>query len=745
PAGKYHLYGEHFEDDYYKEIDENNEFEIIPIVDVAIDIGSSRVNVDFNKTVKFTIKVKNNGPNNATGVNVSAIIPEGLVYLSSVPSIGTYNPDDGTWDIGNLDVGENQTLVINVQTNKTGLIDYPVNVSSIEEDSNLTNNIDNKTIRVLMADLAITVNASDEIVNPGDIVNWTITVVNNGPNNASKVLVLLDYSDEELIYLNSSNATFNQTENKWEIPSLLVGDEISIEISTKVNSSDKPLILKANVSSDTYDPIESNNYDSDSVDALPICDLITKVSVSENPVNKDDLVDWTIVVSNDGPDDAADVILSLSDLESLDLIVLNASDDSFDLDDYEWIIGNLDSGGNVSLIITTRVNKSDDTITVTANVETSTLESDYENNIDNESVLINPICDLIIDIEASNETVGYGDIVDWIIVVSNDGPDDASNVSVSLSDLESLGLIILNSSDDSFDLNNYEWLIGDLGSGDSVSLNISTKANRSNENVTVLADVETSTYESDKENNHDNDTLEILPICDISVTKIADKNPVYLDDVVNWIINVTNNGPDKASEVIVNGSFPESLEFIIYELTKGELESITDDDGNVVELIWKVGDLESNESALLVISSKALEEGEVVNSVSANSSTIDMNQSNNFDSAIVDVISNESGEDNPDNPDGPEVPENPDNPDNPENDLDEDYYDEFPWDDYFPDDLFKNNDDKALDRNSDSKSDGNHIKSPKKQIDISKKRTGNPFALVILSMLALFSLATRKN
>ena len=157
--GKYHLYAEHFEDDYYKEIDETNEFEIIPIVDVAIDIGSSRVNVDFNKTVKFTIKVKNNGPNNATGVNVSAIIPDGLVYLSSVPSIGTFSPENGIWDIGNLDVGENQTLVINVQTNKTGLIDYPVNVSSIEEDSNLTNNLDNKTIRVLMADLAITCKA----------------------------------------------------------------------------------------------------------------------------------------------------------------------------------------------------------------------------------------------------------------------------------------------------------------------------------------------------------------------------------------------------------------------------------------------------------------------------------------------------------------------------------------------------------------------------------------------------------
>ena len=744
--GKYHLYAEHFEDDYYKEIDETNEFEVIPIVDVAIDIGSSRVNVDFNKTVKFTIKVKNNGPNNATGVNVSAIIPEGLVYFSSVSSIGTYNPDDGIWDIGNLGVGENQTLAINVQTNKTGLIDYPVNVSSIEEDSNLTNNLDNKTIRVLMADLAITVNASEEIVNPGDVVNWTITVVNNGPNNASKVVVLLDYPDEELIYLNSSNDTFNQTENKLEIPNLLVGDEISFVISTKVNSSDKPLVLNANVSEDTYDPIESNNHDSDSVDALPICDLITKVSVSESPVNKDDVVEWIVVVSNDGPDDAVNVTLSLSDLESLALIVLNASDDSFDLEDYEWIIGDLESGENVSLIITTRVNKSDEAITVTADVETSTLESDYENNIDNDLLIINPVCDLIINIDASNDTVNYGDVVEWIVVVSNDGPNDASNVSVSLSDLESLGLIVLNSSNDSFDLENYEWIIGDLESGDEISLNIITKANKSNENIIVLADVETSTYEPNKENNHDNDTLEILPICDISVTKIADKNPVYVDEVVNWIINVTNNGPDKASEVIVNGSFPESLEFVIYELTKGDLETVTDD-GNIVELIWEVGDLESSEAALLVISSKALEEGTVVNSVSANSFTLDRNQSNNFDSASVDVILNESDDDNPDGPENPDNPDDvkPEGTDDPESDPKEgEDYDEFPWDDYFPDDLF-GNDDKGLDKNLDSKSNGNHVKNSKKPIDIHKKKTGHPLALAILSIFALFSLAIRKN
>ncbi len=624
-SGKYHVYAEHYEDDYYTEIDETNEFEIIPIVDVAIDIASSRVNVDYNKTVKFTVKVKNNGPNDASEVNVNAIIPEGLIYISSTPSAGIYYPENGTWYIGDLENGDNQTLIINVQTNQTGLIDYPVNVSSLEDDCNMTNNHDNKTIRVLMADLAITVNAAEDIVSFGDTLNWTITVKNNGPNDASKVIVLLDYSDLDLIYLDSSNSSFNQS-NKWEIPSLLVGDEIQLVISTKVNASDKPMILNGNVSSDTFDLIESNNFDSDSANALPLCDLITKVSVSDNPANKDDIVDWIIVVSNDGPDVACDVVLSLSDLESLGLIPLNSSDESFDMDSFEWIVG-------------------------------------------------------------------------------------------------------------------------DLGPNDSVSLVITTKVNKTNENITVNADVETSTLELNKENNHDNDSLEILPLCDITVSILPDNELVHVDETVNWIINVSNNGPDKASDVNLSNIFPEGLEFILYDLTKGELENTTDDDGNIVGLIWKIGDLDNNESAILVISTKTLEEGTVLNNVSADSSTKDINQSNNFGSASIDVIPlDEIPDDNSTDPDGPG--ENPDDSEDKDeiskDDSDDGFYDDFPWYDYFLDDDNGNDIDKGLEKKSDSNSKKNPADNSRKPIDIHKQKTGNPLVLLLLSLFALFSINHRK-
>ena len=490
-TGKYLIYAKHFEDDYYKGIDEDNQFEIIPIVDLSVNIGSSRVNIDFNKTVKYTIKVSNNGPNNASGVNLSAVLPEGLVYLSATPSIGNYNPEDGIWIIGNLSIGENQTLIINALTNQTGLIDFPVNVSSIEEDSNLSNNFKNKTIKVLSADLTIDIEALQDVVDYGDILNWTVTIRNEGPDDASKLIVSFGELEDDLIYLNCSNVDFNTSSLKLDIPSLSVGEEISFVISTKINSSNKEIILPTNVTAETYDPDESNNFDWDSVTVSPLCDLL--------------------------------------------------------------------------------------------------------------------------------------------------------------------------------------------------------------------------------------------------ITIIPDKDPTAVGETVNWIINVTNIGPDNASDVNVFNSIPEGLEYVIHESSKGEVVNTADDDGNIVDLTWKVGDLENKESAFLIISTKTLEEGIVLNNVTADSSTKDINESNNFDSSKIEV-----------------VPLNDDSDDGQNNDSDDsqdDFDDDYPLDDYnfFDDGRNNSGDDLENDHPSKNKSLSSPVKKISSPINISSKKTGNPLILAILSLLTLFLVKVRKN
>ena len=754
-TGNYIVYAKHFEDDYYKEIDGNNEFEIIPIVDLAINISSSRVNIDFNKTVKYTVKVDNYGPNNATGTIVNAVIPEGLIYVSSSPSVGTYDVETGVWTIGDLNIGDNQTLIINAITNRTGIIDFPVNISSDEEDSNEKNNFNNKSIRVLMADLSINVQASGEEFKYGDLVDWIIIVKNNGPNNASKILVSLSPSEDDLIYLNSSDPAYDSDSSIWQLPSLLVDEEKTLVITSKVNCSNKTISLFGNVSSDTFDPILSNNFDNDSVNVLPLCDLIIKVNMSDDLADYGDIVDLLVVVSNDGPDGASDVSVSLSDLSDLGLDVLEVSDDSFDKDNYEWVIGNLENGESVSLIVPVEIKSSNKTIQVEGIVNTSTFELNKENNRDSDDLSIGPLCDLMIDISISNSTVNNGDIVDLLVVVSNDGPDGASDVSVSLSDLSDLGLDVLDG-DDSFNVNGSEWIIGDLDSGESVSLSLTVKTNKSNENLTVTSEVDTSTFEVNKENNLDNDSLRVLPSCDLTITIYPDNAVVNVGENVDWIINVTNKGPDKASDVNVFNSLPEGLEYILSQSSKGEIENFTNEDGAIIDLIWKVGDLANNESAYLVISTEALYEGLIINNASVNSSTFDLNESNNFDSSELKVIVDDNSNQTDSNPDDEsngtdsnfEDESNEENDDgngdseNNGNDSNENLDDEFPIFDYLLDDDGHNSDnyDSKLD-----KSKGYAKNLSKKPVVFSNKKTGNPLIIVVLSIFALFTIPFRKN
>ncbi len=63
-------------------------------------------------TVTFEIKVRNNGREDATGVTVDDQLPDGLTYVSSAASQGSYNPGTGVWTVGNLARQAMATLTI---------------------------------------------------------------------------------------------------------------------------------------------------------------------------------------------------------------------------------------------------------------------------------------------------------------------------------------------------------------------------------------------------------------------------------------------------------------------------------------------------------------------------------------------------------------------------------------------------------------------------------------------------------
>jgi len=83
--------------------------------DVKIEKTTNNATPKNGDIVTYTIKVTNNGPDEAKGVQASDLLPSGLTYVSSNPSRGAYDATTGLWNIGNLANNESVTLTISVK------------------------------------------------------------------------------------------------------------------------------------------------------------------------------------------------------------------------------------------------------------------------------------------------------------------------------------------------------------------------------------------------------------------------------------------------------------------------------------------------------------------------------------------------------------------------------------------------------------------------------------------------------
>ncbi|MEL6526203.1 MAG: DUF11 domain-containing protein, partial [Chloroflexota bacterium] len=79
--------------------------------DLAIEKSVNNPTPNVGETIVYTIVARNLGPNDATGVVVSDILPSGLMYLSD-DSSGSYDPVSGDWTINDLASGARQVLNI---------------------------------------------------------------------------------------------------------------------------------------------------------------------------------------------------------------------------------------------------------------------------------------------------------------------------------------------------------------------------------------------------------------------------------------------------------------------------------------------------------------------------------------------------------------------------------------------------------------------------------------------------------
>ena len=611
-VGTYTVTAKHFEDNYYKAIINQTSFVVRPKVDNAVIKNSNYETYNYHDQVVWTINVVNNGPNDATGVKVNDVLPEGLVYQSYSASVGNYV--NGVWNIGNLTKGASATLKITTLINGTGDIINTANVVSNEFDWNTDNNKDSQKVTIpKAADLSVTKQSNVTSANLGDLVKWTLTVKNNGPDVDTNVVVS-DVLPEGLIF-NSSNG--NYADGEWSVGTLNAGQSRSLEIIALVNTTGS-IVNTATVSGKEYDYNLANNKASKTINVAKAADLKISKNVNNTAPNFGSLVKWTLTVSNMGPDAASGV--NVSDVLPEGLIYQSSSASAGSYVDGKWSVGSLANGASATLDIVCRVNKTG-SIKNVASVTGNEFDINKKNNVDEKSINVPDAADLAIAKKSNISNPNYGDLIKWILTVRNNGPDTATNVVVS--DVLPEGLILKSSNGSYVD---GEWSVGTLNVGKSMSLEIIALVNVTGFIVNT-ATVTGNEYDYNSSNNKASKTINVSKAADLSINKVVNvSNPNY-GDLIKWTLTVRNNGPDAASGVNVSDVLPAGL---IYHSSYAT-------DGSYVNGKWSVGSLANGASATLDIVCRINKTGLIKNVASVTGNEYDINKSNNWAESFVNV------------------------------------------------------------------------------------------------------------
>ncbi|HVT58124.1 MAG TPA: S8 family serine peptidase [Thermoanaerobaculia bacterium] len=204
------------------------------------------------------------------------------------------------------------------------------------------------------ADLAVTKSAAPPSPSVGQNVVFTIAVTNNGPNDATCVVVN-DVLDPRLTYVSDDSlGAYNIASGDWTVGVLANGASATLHITATVTTSD-PIPNLAQVSAcSPLDPVPGNNQSQVIVSAPRSADLALANVASAAAVQGGLPVTFTLTVRNLGADPAFNVKMSetFPAFPTMQASSFTASAGVFNPATGLWSLASLAAGASETLSIT---------------------------------------------------------------------------------------------------------------------------------------------------------------------------------------------------------------------------------------------------------------------------------------------------------------------------------------------------------------------------------------------------------
>jgi uncharacterized repeat protein (TIGR01451 family) len=534
-------------------------------IDVLVTKTVDNPSPGTGTTVTFTITASNNGPQTATSVEVADALPAGLNYSAHTASAGSYNPGSGLWTVGTLANGASETLTLSavVASGFVGsTLTNTASISAAEIEGVTGNNSASASVTVREVDLSISQTVDNPAPAVGETVAFTLTLTNNGPENAQNVFVD-DLLPAGLAFVSSapSAGTYSAGPGVWAVGDLVVGQTVILVITASVEPAALGTTITNTATIDTaqFDPNPANNSASAAITVG--ADLaVTKTVDAPNPI-PGQTVTFTVGVSSAGPSSAAVTVTDLLPA-GLTFSTSAATQGTYDAITGLWAVGTLNPGGSATLTITAVVTGAvGDVITNTATASSPEGDANPGDNSASAVVTVTaPSADLVVSVTLLNsQPPTVGEVVNYRVTVANNGPNAAT--AVSFTDLipTELTYVSATTATGLYDSGTDTWTIGTLNPGAPIDLVLAATANPGTQGVTINHPITVSATSSDPNPGDNTGNLVVtIQSADLQLSLAVLTPIVYQYEPFEYVYTLTNLGPHDAQTLSVGAPLPLS-------------------------------------------------------------------------------------------------------------------------------------------------------------------------------------------
>lgn len=487
-----------------------------------------------------------------------------------------------------------------------------------------------------IADLELTKKADKSQITVGGTVTFTVTLSNKGPANGTGIVVTDKIPAAiTLTDATTSTGTYDKNTGVWTVGSVVSGGQATLTATGTTTQTGNITNIAEVTAAGQPDPDSSpNNHNPNEDDQASVtiqvtpqqgaeADLEITKTANRTQVGVGDQIIFTISLFNRGPATATNIQVRDIIPAAVSLTNVKVSAGTYSAASGIWKLNHLFKGAHATATFTGNTIKDgifENTAEVVASDQKDTDSSPGNNNPnedDQATVVIRSLLTKPADLELIKQVdkaiVVSGDDVNFIVTLSNKGPETATGITVK--DVASKGLVFnkVVASAGSFDITTGAWTLSQLaiGSTETLMINATTTIAGTLTNTAEVAASDQPDPDSSPDNGiaseDDQSSVNVKSLqttqADLELSLSASTLQASPGDQVTIKGTLFNRGPATATNIVLSEIVPAGLTFNAVKISAG---TYTASNGT-----WKVNHLFKGAHAYITITATVTQTGNI--------------------------------------------------------------------------------------------------------------------------------------